>query len=228
MRSTYRLCLKLNRLLKDNEKVVYKDGNLLNDDIDNLTYKTFTLGEHPFNNYYISSPYLNKSTKTISINLYHKNVYSKKKCMSIARYKMCIKEKRILNKDEIVHRIDRNKLNDDINNLKILSFKENKKLEAAHKRKLTPKCLISCNGCNEDFILDLCHVKERLKKSISSNIFCSDYCRREYISNSNKIKKKKIIRYKCNTCNDDIYIPENATLTPIYCSHKCAKIGEKI
>jgi hypothetical protein len=45
--------------------------------------------------------------------------------MTYARYLMCIKENRILKKEEIVDHKDENKFNDNINNLQILTNSEN-------------------------------------------------------------------------------------------------------
>lgn len=62
---------------------------------------------------------------------------------------MSVKEKRILKKDEHVDHIDNNKANDDINNLQILSLKENNLKEA--KRKGRKMVLLKCPFCKKIF-----------------------------------------------------------------------------
>ena len=57
----------------------------------------------------------------------------KRKTISYARYLMSVKEGRILSKDEQVDHIDNDKSNDDINNLQILSYRENNIKEVEHK-----------------------------------------------------------------------------------------------
>ena len=222
IRAVYRLCVKLGRSLEHNEKLIYKDGNRLNDDIDNLSYKIFEQGEHPFEDYYIGDVYTNKNNQINFINLYHKDTSLKNITMTVSRYKMCIKEKRILNKDEVVYPKDGNKFNNDIENLNIVSYKEYKKIEASNRRKLTPICTICCSGCNEEFNIDLCRVKGRLQQSTSCNIFCSDYCRIIYIQEGNIVEKKELIIHKCQYCNNDIHIPENVKLNILFCSNVCA------
>lgn len=86
-----------------------------------------------------------------------------KTSLSYARYLMSVKEKRYLEKYEHIDHIDNNKLNDDINNLQILSQKENniKKNEYLGIKSI-PLELI-CPVCNNKFYRKPHRVNYKLK-----------------------------------------------------------------
>jgi hypothetical protein len=92
--------------------------------------------------------------------------------MSRARYKMCIKEKRKLNKNEHVDHIDNNPKNDDINNLQILTLAENNKKyrKFAKIKKAMVKMICPC--CKKIFI------KEKHQSFLSKKNKRFDSCSR--------------------------------------------------
>ena len=224
LRSSYRFCLNLGRLLEKNERIIYKDGNRFNDDLDNLKLKIFEEGKMPFQDYYIGNIYHHSVTGVCLINLYHKYKNSKSRVMTYSRYIMCLKEKRILNKDEKIRHKDGNSFNDDDDNLEILSKEKHREKLNKDRSRQTPTVTICCDGCSENFDLTLSKLRYRIKRSQSKNIFCSDYCL--WVNKKNFVKKM-MITYKCKECNVDIPIPENAKLNIPFCSNKCATSFKK-
>lgn len=67
--------------------------------------------------------------------------------MTYARYLMCIKEGRWLNRDEHVDHIDDNRLNDTIDNLQILSQAENN----SKNSKGIAMTTLPCDWCGKNF-----------------------------------------------------------------------------
>ena len=206
-RSKYRYELKLRRRLKDNERLVYKDGNFLNDDIDNLTYIKRKFESPPFEKFYISSIFIDKREGRKRIWLRHETNPEENLTMYYSRYRMQVLIGRFLSKDEEVDHIDNNKFNDSDNNLQILSVDEHRKKSAQEKEKMAPKITICCDECKNNFIKNLRFIRESLKYSKYNNFFCSHKC---YSKNINNIKYKKLIKYICTSTGQEIEIPENA------------------
>lgn len=69
---------------------------------------------------------------------------------SYARYLMSVKLKRFLTSDEQVDHIDNDKTNDDINNLQVLSVKENQQKAGLLKRKYKHGTLTAYRYCRCD------------------------------------------------------------------------------
>ena len=107
-------------------------------------------GEYPFEDYkiYICRP---KSTKYTMVVLSPLDAaICKKTSISYARYKMCVKEKRLLKPEEIVRHKDGDVSNDAIENLEITSLSDNSK-----KYGLSRGCrcaLFKCPSCGIHFI----------------------------------------------------------------------------
>ena len=217
VRSMYRYCVKLGRKLERNEKLVYIDGNRLNDDIDNLTHKILEDAEYPFEDYFIGSIYRENRSNRKRINLIHETD-SKLNLPSIpySRYRKQIIEGRIFSKDEDIEvdHIDGNPTNDADDNLQILTVEEHEKKSIQDKKEMSPKVEICCDGCNNNFIENLSYTRKRLnqKSNKSNNIFCSKKCRDNYIRKygQNNIKYKELIKYTCVGTGREVYIPENS------------------
>ena len=150
-RSKYRYELKLGRFLKDNERLVYKDGNHLNDDINNLTHIVLEQAEYPFDEYYIRKIYDDVRNGRKNIYLHHKTNKFKPKNMLYSRYKKQVIEGRIFERWEEVDHKDNNPLNDSDDNLQILTKDEHDIKTAQDKKDMTPKVSICCDGCNKEF-----------------------------------------------------------------------------
>lgn len=108
------------------------------------------IADYPYNEYYLYIVFHKKEGRRYA-NLIpiDKTSELKRTTISYARYLMSVKEKRILNKDEHIDHKDDNKLNDDINNLQILSLKENNiKKSKQIGRKMV---ILKCPYCNNVF-----------------------------------------------------------------------------
>lgn len=108
------------------------------------------IAEYPYDKYYLYVIFHNKEKRRYA-NLIpiDKNLGLKRKTMSYARYLMSVKECRILNKDEHIDHKDNDKTNDDINNLQILTLKENNIKEA--KRRGKKIVVLKCPNCGKIF-----------------------------------------------------------------------------
>lgn len=106
--------------------------------------------EYPYNDYYLYIVYHKKEGRRYAVlNPIDKASDIKRKTISYARYLMSVKEKRFLNDNEEVDHIDENKMNDDINNLQILTKKEN----IAKEKKFIGKKMVElkCPCCGKVF-----------------------------------------------------------------------------
>ena len=216
IRAKYRYCLKLGRMLKDNERLVYKDNNFLNDDINNLTHKVFERAEYPFENYYIGTIYKDKQDGRWQIGLNHESNHKKNKSMSYAKYKMQVMLGRLLIKGEEVDHIDGNPWNDSDDNLQVLTVEEHKVKTKEGHSEITPKVATLCDGCNTEFTEYIAAMKGKVNNigNTTNNFFCNLKCRMNYTKNGNIIKNKKLIKYKCTSTGKEFYLPENTRLLP--------------
>jgi predicted RNA-binding Zn-ribbon protein involved in translation (DUF1610 family) len=82
--------------------------------------------------------------------LVHKET-KKRTTVSFARYLMCVKEKRILFKEEQVDHIDGDKTNDVIENLQILTIKENNIKKIKETGKSEKMVELKCPNCGVSF-----------------------------------------------------------------------------
>ena len=105
----------------------------------------------------------------------------KRTTLSYARYLMCVKEGRILNPEEQVDHIDNDKSNDDINNLQILTQRENNIKEG--KRRGTNMVYLRCPWCGTMFF------RERRQTHLvkPANL---DFCCREHAAAYYDLKSK--------------------------------------
>lgn len=124
--------------------------------------------QYPYNDYYIYVV-LHKGEGRRYANLvsiqYGKSV---RKTISYARYLMSVKLGRFLTDDEHVDHIDNNKLNDDINNLQILSLADNNRKEAS--RHGVSMVRLKCPNCNKIFVKQ--KRQTHLKKPNAMNCTC--------------------------------------------------------
>ena len=112
---------------------------------------------------------------------------NKKICMTYARYLMCLKENRVLNKDEVVHHKDGDCTNDSLDNLEIVSRSEHPKIHNNNKIKYE-EYEVSCPNCNKLFIFTResqrrHKFRERelsIKGVKSSGPFCTIQCANKY------------------------------------------------
>ena len=209
------------RFLNKDEKVIFKDGDRANYKVDNLEVKNncergygkLPLGPVPFQDYHTAfTIYPDDVYKRSRATLYHKNDRKKDTGMALSRYLVCVDRGEWLPKNIHVHHVDNDIKNDILDNLKIITVDDHKKITSKEKIEKTPKIKISCNGCNNSFKKLLSNVKILLKSSKTNNIFCSRICRSKYIQDGNNIKHKKLITSNCIIYNKGIDIPENGTI----------------
>lgn len=105
------------------------------------------IGPKPFEDYVVYGPILHKKERRRMVALVRLDRASRTS-MSYARYLMCVEEKRLLGPKEQVDHKDDDKLNDDIDNLQILSPEENRKKSAKIGRTLV---LLVCAYCQTPF-----------------------------------------------------------------------------
>jgi len=106
--------------------------------------------EYPFDGYkgYIRIVNSGKSKGRRVIGFYSMIKTPKRLTMSYARYLMCVKEKRILSKDEQIDHKDSDKTNDCIENLQILSSQENNKKRVVDLGISLMMVELKCPVCN--------------------------------------------------------------------------------
>jgi hypothetical protein len=104
--------------------------------------------EFPFSEYWLYVVHHKKENRNYAV-LMNKNNSKDRTTLAYARYLMCVKEERILEKDETVDHIDDDKTNDNIYNLQILSRKDNHK---KYTDKLLAKYVVlECPNCKKIF-----------------------------------------------------------------------------
>lgn len=129
--------------------------------------------EYPFEEY---DAYLNhhKKMDRMQVCLVHK-ISKKRKTILYSKYRMSVFLKRILNSDEEVDHIDGNKRNDSIENLQILSRKEN--LQKSNPPTGRSMVTLICPFCEKEF------TREKRQTHICKGgykTFCSVKCSRKH------------------------------------------------
>ena len=108
------------------------------------------VAEYPYDDYYLYIVFhKNEGRQYANLVPIDESSGLKRKTISYARYLMSVKERRILNENEHVDLRDNNKINDDINNLQILTPRENKIKEV--KRRGTKMVVLKCPYCGTIF-----------------------------------------------------------------------------
>lgn len=129
-------------------------------------------GESPFNDFWVYGPILHKTEGRYFVYLVNKKT-GEKTSTSLARYKMSIHLGRILTNNEFVDHIDENKKNDSLENLQILTRKENNEKSRLHRKTKKQMVKLCCPGCGCEF------ERERRQTHLSkNNVFttCSRSC----------------------------------------------------
>ena len=148
-------------------------------------------GEYPYDDYRVYVEYHSKENRRYAILRpydHNKRITS----ISYARYLMSVKEKRILAHDEEVDHIDNNPMNDDINNLQILSPENNrlKYSSLVHKAMVRLKC----PACGKEFIKE----KRQVHALYNANLYsaCSRECAGRFAASIqyHKLPKEEIAR----------------------------------
>lgn len=143
-----------------------------------------TPADHPFENYYLYVCFDSSNGRKLArLNPIKKDSGLLKKSMLYSRYLMCVKEGRILRRDEHVDHIDENKMNDDISNLQILSQRENAIKNHKFKGMGIKTLKLKCPFCGKIFDKEFRHSHIVRKAEFSA---CSRSCGNSFRNKLNK------------------------------------------
>jgi hypothetical protein len=146
---------------------------------------------YPYNEYHKGRVFFHKKTGRYYVYLkpLNKNNGPKPTSTSLARYKYSIHIKRKLKKTEHIDHKDENKINDDLDNLQILTPKENNRKHIKSKGKETKYVDKICHICECRFKLLKRYFKS--KSSKGQTVFC---CSKTCAGKNKKITQKGIKR----------------------------------
>lgn len=145
----------------------------------------------------IRGPYVNSEERKFVIIVYPDG---KTKTTQYCRFLVEKALNRTLHKNEEVHHIDHNHLNDDLSNLEVIDATEHRKM---HQYKNTPDVEVVCFECGKKFYLDKEQQRDRRrnKKQGKAGPFCSRKCSGTYgarVQNKH-LDKDRIFLSKRNT-----------------------------
>lgn len=140
--------------------------------------------DKPFSKYTCYKIY-HKKQKRWYVHYIDNTPFKNRRTITYAKFLMSIKEGRILSKDEEVDHINEDKSDDRIENLQIISQKEN--LKKHHKFSGRRSTELVCAYCGISFVKE-----NRLMTEKTNNRFCSRRCNGKYTTSNNKRKKKTI------------------------------------
>lgn len=163
--------------------LIHNGGNLMSE-------KEYIKIEYPFNELYDSGYKTNNEDGRIFIRLRPINttIYSKR--LSYSRYVMGIHLKRILKDNEKVYHRDKNLLNFDINNLKVVTIATEKQNTISNKMK-QPNVVLTleqrkftaiCSQCNKEYT--------RVTKITTDHNFCSTTCQHKFFQKTKQFFNK--------------------------------------
>lgn len=135
----------------------------------------------------IYGPYKSKKDNRLRIVLTFKD--GSTKLLSYPKYLMELHLNRYLTKDETVDHIDGDPLNNDINNLRILSRKEHCTNDVIRNKDVTVKCAY----CGKEFTIpgNKIHNRNRIDR-YQSGYFCSKKCSGKYGSELQNHKRSLV------------------------------------
>lgn len=123
---------------------------------------------------HILGPYKGKDNRLRTILIFNDKT---KKSISYPKYLMEIHLNRYLKEDETIDHIDQNPLNNDINNLRILSRVEHCSNDAIRNHDIKANCAY----CGKEFIIKGSTLHQRNRKDRhQSGYFCSKQCSGKY------------------------------------------------
>lgn len=102
----------------------------------------------PFSGYTLYGPVMDRREGRRKVFLVHRTNRSRT-TMTLARYRMCVHLGRKLSRTEEVDHKDEDRLNDDLNNLQILTRRQNRRKSSSHRGKAMVR--LRCPGCGKTF-----------------------------------------------------------------------------
>ena len=127
-----------------------------------------------YENYKIYGPYLAKDGRLRIIGV---DENDKKHTISYPKYLLEKHLGRYLERDEQIDHIDEDPLNNELNNLQILKFKQHQKLDVKRNRDI----VVNCTYCGKEFIIpgNKVYARNRIDRH-QSGYFCSRACSGKY------------------------------------------------
>ena len=159
---------KIDRLKKLKEESDKKKA-----DFDKIRKQKKTPAQAPFEDYWLYGPVFHKNEGRYYAHLKHRTIVNKWKLRLYSRYLMCVHLGRELSTSEEVDHIDKNKLNDNIENLQILDKRSHRKKD---RRGITMVSL-ECAECLKPFK----RMKRKVFKGSLNKHFCSPSCRSKHV-----------------------------------------------
>lgn len=137
--------------------------------------------EYPFNEIWSRGYLVTNRENRRHVILY--NSHHNRSSISYARYLLSVKEKRFLSEDEAADHIDNDKTNDAIENLQVLTKKENSR---KHTRTISRKLvLIKCPVCEKEF------TRRYNQTHLLGNNKTLSFCRRECLYSFQRMQVDK-------------------------------------
>ena len=154
--------------------------------------------EKPFSENWKSGYLVTNSENRKNVVLFNSD--KERTTVSYARYLMSVYLGRYLEPNEHVDHIDNDKSNDIIENLQILSPRDNNIKYVKFSRKEAKLVIICCCNCENDFTMRQSNFRSKLKNSTTGFFFCTKACQYSYFS-----------KYKICVNNKNNYKPRNLT-----------------
>ena len=226
----------LKRFLNDDETIIFIDGNKLNYKINNIKIRRegeLEKGERYPIDEYVCTKQLNYKGNRYIAHIYVKgNITQSRMGMNYSRWVMTKHLGRWLTDDEEVHHKDNDTLNDDIDNLKLLSVDRHQQITSHEIDQLVPKLKLTCFNCSCKFLKHVArHIVNSKEEKKYKQYYCSKYCHKEHKKSVYKTIKIKTKAVKCTNCQKKFDIPlegEYIITHPllenkIFCCKKCAE-----
>ena len=171
--------------------------------------------ENLYENYKLYGPYTGKDNRQRCV-LVNKSNKKDKKTISYPKYIVETSINRYLTEEETIHHIDGNPLNNDLNNLAVITRSAHSKLDSQRRKSVN----VSCLECKKLFTID--GSKIRYREIGKAGPFCSRNCSGKYgkkvqlghkkLNSTNYLKIYAKEPYRGNSISEELNIGEPLTV----------------